>query len=156
MDLSAAVISVFLTITASGLYSQVTVLSSRAVQMQQISGMSFSHIDLSEGDSLTGETTELIMFFDLSNPLWTYGILISSSLNALTPDPFLDRNTTFEGVSVSMKLLALRPSLQCTDNLCRSSLGKQIRPSWSTLRVSLMLATLSRPSMPTWKFQMAR
>ena len=112
--ISAALISSFLTIAASGLYSPITVLSSRAVQMQQIDGMNLSHIDLSQGDNLAGETTKLMMFFNVSNPLWTYDNLIFPAFNALIPDSFLGSNATFEGVSVSTKLPALRPSLQCT------------------------------------------
>lgn len=109
----AALVSSFLTIAASGLYSPVTVLSSRAVQMQQMSSINLSHIDLSEGDNLAGETTKLMMFFNLSNPLWTYDNLIFPAFDALIPDSFLGSNTTSEGASLSMKLPALRPSLQC-------------------------------------------
>ena len=111
--ISAALISSFLTVVASGLYSPVTVLSSRAVQMQQTSVVNLSHIDLSEGDNFAGETTKLMMFYNLSNPLWTYGNLMFPKLDALIPDSFLGSNTTYEGVSISMKLPALRPSLQC-------------------------------------------
>ncbi len=111
--ISAAFISSFLTIVASGLYSPTTVLSSRAVQMQQMSVMNLSHIDLSQGDNLAGEITKLTMLFNLSNPLWTYDTLIFPAFNALIPDSFLGSNTTFEGISISMKLPALRPSLQC-------------------------------------------
>ena len=118
--ISAALISSFLTIVASGLYSPVTVLSSRAVQMQQTSSFNLSHIDLSQDDNLAGETTKLMMFLNLSNPLWTFDTLIFPSFNAVFPDSFLGSNTTFEGVSISLKLPALRPSLQCiiapTDN----------------------------------------
>ena len=111
--ISAAFISSFLTIVASGLYSPVTVLSSRAVQMQQMSSLNLSHIDLSESDNLAGETTKLMMFFNLSNPLWTYDTLIFPSFNALIQDSFLGSNTVSESVSITMKLPALRPSLQC-------------------------------------------
>ena len=111
--ISAAFISSFLTIVASGLYSPVTVLSTHAVQMQQTSILNLSHIDLSLGDNLAGEMTKLMMFLNLSNPLWTYDNLIFPAFNALIPDSFLGSNTTFEGVSISMKLPALRPSLQC-------------------------------------------
>ena len=112
--ISAAFISSFLTIVASGLYSPVTVLSTHAVQMQQTSILNLSHIDLSLGDNLAGEMTKLMMFLNLSNPLWTYDNLIFPAFNALIPDSFLGSNTTFEGVSISMNLPALRPSLQCT------------------------------------------
>lgn len=108
--ISAALISSFLTIVASGLYSLVTVLSPRAVQMQQISSFNLSHIDLSEGDNFAGETTKLMMLFILSNPLWTCDTLIFPSFKALIPESFLGSNT-IEGVSISMKLPALRPSL---------------------------------------------
>ena len=111
--ISAALISSFLTIAASGLYSPVTVLSSRVVQMQQTSSMNLSHIDLSESDNLAGETTKLMMLFNLSNALWTYDTLIFPAFNALVPDSFVGSNTTFEGISISMKLPALRPSLHC-------------------------------------------
>ena len=111
--ISAALISSFLTIAASGLYSPVTVLSSRAVQMQQMSRMNLSHIDLSEDDNLAGETTKLMMLYNFSSPLWTYENLIFPAFDALIPDSFLGSNTTFEGVSISMKTPALRPSLQC-------------------------------------------
>ena len=111
--ISAALISSFLTIAASGLYSPVTVLSSRAVQMRQMSSTNLSHIDLSGGDNLAGETTKLIMFFNLSTPLWTYDNLVFPAFNALVPDSFLSSNTTFESVSISMRLPALRPSLEC-------------------------------------------
>ena len=111
--ISAALVSSFLTVVASGLYSPVTVLSSRAVQMQQMSSLNLSHIDLSWSDNLAGETTKLMTFLNLSNPLWTYDTLIFPSLNALIPDSFFGSNTTFEGVSISLRLPALRPSLQC-------------------------------------------
>lgn len=109
----AALVSSFLTIAASGLYSPVAVLSSRAVQMQQMSSINLSHIDLSEGDNLAGETTKLMMFFNLSNPLWTYDNLIFPAFDALIPNSFLGSNTTSEGASILMKLPDLRPSLQC-------------------------------------------
>ena len=82
--------------------------------MQQISSLNLSHIDLSESDNLAGETTKLMMFFNLSNPLWTYDTLIFPTFNALIPDSFLGSNGTFEGVSISVRLPALRPSLECT------------------------------------------
>ena len=112
--IAAALMSTFLTIAASGLYSPVDVLSSRTVQMQQMSCVNLSHMDLSEGDNNAGETTKLMMFFNLSNPLWTYDNLIFPSYDALIPESVLAMNTTFEGVSISMRLPALRPSLQCT------------------------------------------
>lgn len=111
--ISAVLISSFLRIAAAGLYSPVDVLSSRAVQVQQMSCMNFSHLDLSEGDNNAGETTKLMMFFNLSNPLWTYDTLIFPSYDALIPESVLAINRT-EGVSISTRLPALRPSLQCT------------------------------------------
>ena len=102
----------FLTITSSGLYSPVTVLSSRAVQMQQMISMDLSHTHLPEGDNLAGEMTKLMMFSNFSNPLWTYDSLVFPAFDPLIPDPFLGSNTTLEGISISMKLPALRPSLQ--------------------------------------------
>ncbi|KAK0516929.1 hypothetical protein JMJ35_000084 [Cladonia borealis] len=81
--------------------------------MQQTSSMNLSHIDLSESDNLAGETAKLKMFFNLSNPLWTYDTLIFPAFNALVPSSFLGSNTTFAGISISMTLPALRPSLQC-------------------------------------------
>ena len=111
--ISAALISSFLTIAASGLYSPVDVSSSRAVQMQQTSYMNLSHLDLSEGDNDAGETTKLMMFYNLSNPLWTYDDLIFPSYDALISESVLTINTT-EIVSISTRLPALRPSLQCT------------------------------------------
>ena len=111
--ISAALISSFLTVAASGLYSPVDVFSSRAVQMQQTSCMNLSHLDLSEGDNNAGETTKLRMLFNLSNPLWTYDDLIFPSYDALIPESVLANNTT-DIVSISMRLPVLRPSLQCT------------------------------------------
>ena len=110
--ISAALISSFLTIAASGLYSPADVFSSRAVQMQQTSCMNLSHQDLSEGDNNVGQTTKLMMVFNLSNPLWTYDDLIFPSYDALIPESVLAINTT-EIVSISTRLFALRPSLQC-------------------------------------------
>ena len=78
-----------------------------------MSSLNLSHIDLSWGDNFAGETTKLMMLFNLSDPLWTYNTLIFPSFSALNQDSFLGSNTTFEGVSISMKLPALRPSLQC-------------------------------------------
>ena len=111
--ISAALISSFVTVVALGLYSPVTVLSSRAVQMQQTSIENLSHIDLPENDNFAGEVTKLMMFFNLSDPLWTYDTLIFPEFDALIPDSFVGSDTTFEGVSISMKVPALRPSLQC-------------------------------------------
>ena len=111
--ISAALISSFLTIAASGLYSPADVLSSRAVQLQQTSCMNLSHLDLSEGDNNAGQTTKFMMFFNLSNPLWTYDDLIFPSYDALIPESVHAINTT-EIVSISTRLSALRPSLQCT------------------------------------------
>ena len=112
--ISAALMSAFLTIAASGLYSPVDLLSSRSVQMQQMSCVNLTHMDVTGGDNNAGTTTKLMMFFNLSNPLWTYDNLIFPSYDALIPESVFAMNTTFEGVSISMRLPALRPSLQCT------------------------------------------
>ena len=71
--------------------------------------MNLSHIDLSESDNLAAETTKLMMLFNLSNPSWTYDTLIFPALNVQIPDSFLGSN----GFSISLKLPALRPSLEC-------------------------------------------
>ncbi|EXJ84942.1 hypothetical protein A1O3_05617 [Capronia epimyces CBS 606.96] len=110
----AATVSSFLTIVTSGLYSPVTVQSPHAVQMQQLSVMNLSHVDLSEGDNLAGETTKLMMLFNLSNPVGTYDDLVFPSFEAHIPDALLGGIAPNEEVLISMTMPALRPSLQCT------------------------------------------
>jgi hypothetical protein len=112
--ISAAMISSFLTIVASGLYGLDTVQSYHEIHMQQLDSLDLSHIDLSLDDSLAGSTTKLIVLYNLSYPTWTYDNLVFPSFSAQIPKHLLGGNTTFDGISVSMKVPTLRPSLECS------------------------------------------
>jgi hypothetical protein len=57
--ISAALVSSFLTIAASGLYSPETIRASHIIQMRQMDSLNLSHIDFSQDDDLAGMTTKL-------------------------------------------------------------------------------------------------
>ncbi|ORY09323.1 hypothetical protein BCR34DRAFT_568699 [Clohesyomyces aquaticus] len=110
----AAFISSFLAIVTPGLYSVKVVDSSHSVQLHQTSILNLTHLDISEADNLAGETTKLTMMYNLSNPTWTYEDLLFPSLDTQIPSTLLGSNMTYQGVSISMSLPAIRPSLECT------------------------------------------
>jgi hypothetical protein len=109
----AAFISGFLTIIASELYSPQPIQTPYRVQMLQTDTFNLSYIVLSQDDKLAGTTTKLTVLNNLSYPTCTYDNLVFSSSTAQFPRSFCGSNTTIEGSSISMKVPALRPSLEC-------------------------------------------
>lgn len=108
LTLLAALVSSFLSILISGLYSISSISSTSPIDLRQTSDFNFTRNDLSRFDNDAAAITSLLEYSDLPYPQWTYGVLA-------LPDFQLDRPQKNPGiVSIDIQIPAFRPRLACS------------------------------------------
>lgn len=107
----AGFVSSFLTIVVSGLYSLETVTDLQTLSTQQADEFNFTHIDLSLDDGFAGTVTDLIQYWNISYPQWTYDNLVFPSLKELSVNNSISSN---QSASMLITVPAIRGSLECS------------------------------------------
>lgn len=112
LTILAAFASSFLTIIAAGLYTPQSVPTTRVVQLAQVDLFNLTHFDTSQNDNFAGSTAALIVQRNLTYPQWTYKNLVFPTFSS--PGSPLGANANASGTIITVKVPALRASLNCT------------------------------------------
>lgn len=108
-SIAAACMSSFLTIIVSGLYFAQTVPLAQSIAVQRADHFDFTLNNLTQQDNLAGATTNLIVYDNLSYPMWTYDDLVFPRLTLPEAHESISNSS-----SISVLVPAVRPSLKCS------------------------------------------
>ena len=92
LTILAGFASSFLTIVVSGLYNVETISKLQMLSTQQADRFNFTHIDLSLDDGSAGIVTDLIQYWNISYPQWTYDNLVFPSFSGLSANTSIPSN----------------------------------------------------------------
>ena len=112
LTLLASFVSAFLTIVVSGLYSPAPALNLQNIVIKQIDNFNFTHVDLSLNDKFAGSITNLITYWNLSYPHWTFDNLVFPSMAMASPG--LGSFNASQTATISATIPAFRGVLDCS------------------------------------------
>ncbi|KAH8807598.1 hypothetical protein F5884DRAFT_344007 [Xylogone sp. PMI_703] len=102
----------FLTIIVSGLYTIDRVTTSTNITASQLDNFDFTWANSANNDSAAGSLTGLILWSNLSYPIWTYKDLVFPSLD-IGPQTILSTSQSLDSV-LTTTIPAIRARLNCT------------------------------------------